>query len=164
MKNIFRCIIEIFLAVLIMVFSYPLFKAKDVKAYEEEISNFSNIKTEIYVGDDFNTFYDLESKDNIEKKDTLFINNYKNKNDSFKLILKLDNASDNLINNLYLLKNDNVFNLKDILVKEDSNSAYCLIDNVDLDPYEKESYNIRLLINDEYLDNNEGIDYSFIKQ
>ena len=164
MKYIIRYVVEICLALSVILISYPIWKARDVKAYEKEIEEYQNISTEVYVDDNFNHIFLLSDKEKINDDKALHLNNYRDKKDNFQLILVLNNIDDNLMNNLYLLKRDDVINLNDVLVKKESNGYYFLVDNVELDSYEKLEYNLHLMVNDGISLNLDKIDYNFIKQ
>ena len=162
MKSIIRCFGEIFVAVLIIIGSFPIFKAQEVEAYES-VAKRKYEEVEILVEDDFNY---LSYVDNTEEvTPVVFLNNVENKPKSFKLVLVLDNISEDLMNNLFIKNTQELINLKELYLKKDGNAYYFLIDNVSLKEYEKTSYNLKLMLNEQYgMENIEGFNYKFIEQ
>ncbi len=165
MKSIVRCVIEICLAVLIIVVSYPIWKSLNVEAYEKSIKDYNNGDTNISVDEEFGQLVYLQYADNIEETPVVFLNNYKNSKENFKLVLVLNEISEELANNLYLLAKGKTIPLNEMLMKRDNDSYYYFIKDVQLNKYEKESYDFRLLLDDDFnIDNYQSFNYNFIKE
>jgi len=161
MKRKIRYISEIIFAVFLIFISYFAWDRIDVAAYEKYITQFNYDDIVIEVENEFENLTYLSEEDSID--DTiLLVNNYQDKKYNFDLFLELSSINDEVVNNLYLQVNDNIYSLNDIFVKTENNCYMFLISNLNLNAYEKKNVNLKLLVDDNYDFNDfQGFTYNF---
>lgn len=148
MKKI-RYVSEILLALVLIVISYFAWDRVDVLAYEKYITQYNVEDIDVFLDHEFEYLVYVSDKESVNAS-ILNVNNYQNKVYDAKVFLELEGVSTEIIDNLLLVIDDNQYCLNDIFAYKSGNKFYFLIANVSLDEYEKESYNLKLLVNDNY--------------
>ena len=149
MKSVVRYISEIIFAIVLIFVSYFVWDRIDVNAYENEISKYNLNDIGIEVDNDFSEIVYL-SEENVVEDSILYVNNYQNKIYSTNIFLVLNGFDINNLDSFYLSINDEIYSLNDIFVSNKDNSFYFLIDNLNLNKYEKTSYTLKLLVDDNF--------------
>lgn len=148
MKKV-RCISEIILALILIFVSYFAWDRIDVEAYEKSITQYNENHIVLEIEHKFDTLAFLRDKDSVENT-VVFVNNYQNKVYNFDLLLELNGIDENIMNNLFLSVDDEIYSLNDILIDKNLDTYTFLIKNVCLSNYEKEDYKVKLLIDDSF--------------
>lgn len=164
MKMVIKYISEIVFSVFLIFISYFVWDRIDVEAYERYITQFNSNDIIIDMENDFDDLGYL-SDEKIKENAILHINNYQNKKFNTDILMVLSGANEKMLDDLYLIVNGENKKLTDIYVSTKDDNDYFLVSNINLDEYEKVSYELNLLIDDKY-DFNEwtSFSYNFIEE
>lgn len=164
MINKVRYITEMIFAIGLIFVSYFAWDRIDVEAYEKLItqyslddialsvdSNFSNL---VYESENVNTEYSI-----------LSVNNYQNREYNANILLEIEGANKDIIDHLMLWVDNECYNLNEIYKYNKDDKYYFLITNVNLNEYEKKNYNLKLLVSDNFVYNdNLSFSYNIIEE
>ena len=164
MKRKVRYISEIFLAIFLIFISYFVWNRIDVNAYEKYINQFDSNNIVLEMDSEISSIEYMSNSDNI-KGSKLMVNNYQNKVFNADILLELTGVSEETINNLIISIDGEKYWLKDIYMSNNDNISYFLIRNIELLEYEKESIDLKLLVDDNYeFQEYEEISYALSKK
>lgn len=149
MKRMFRYVSEITLAIVLIFISYFAWDRIDVEAYEKIITQYKLEDVSIAIDDEFSQLAYLSDATNV-KSSILSVNNYQDREYNTNIFLELNGVNKDIIDNLFLIVDNNQYNLNDIYSYTEDNKYYFLITNVDLSEYEKKIFNLKLLVHDDY--------------
>jgi len=161
MKRKVRYISEIIFAIFLIFVSYFAWDRIDVEAYEKYITQYNYDNLVIEVENEFDTLTYLSDEETINDT-VVLVNNYQDKVYSCELLLELSGINEDIMNNLYLEINDQIYLLSDIYISQNIDIYSFLITTLNLDKYEKKNVNLKLLVNDDYIFSDlSGFSYNF---
>lgn len=164
MKKVVRYISEIIMAVVLIFISYFVWDRIDVEAYEKFITQYTLDDIAVTIDDSFSILSYVSDENNAEGS-LLSVNNYQNKEYNANVMLELNGINQEVIDNLILTVDNKRYNLNDIFCYKKSDKQYFLITNVNLDEYEKQSFNLKLLVNDSYeFSNVSNFSYNIVEE
>ena len=164
MKRKFRYIAEIILSFMLIFVSYFAWDRIDVEAYEKYITQYTLEDIAVTLDSDFCNLAYISDEYNVNSS-ILSVNNYQNRVYTADILLELTGVDEDTINNLILVVDNVHYSLNDIQCFEDNNKYYFLIIKVELDEYEKENYNLKLLVEDSYkFSDDVNFSYNIIKE
>lgn len=150
MKKVVRYVSEITIAVVLIFISYFIWDRIDVEAYERFITQYTLDDIAISIEDNFSMLAYVSDENNVASS-ILSVNNYQNREYNANVMLELNGINQEVVDNLILTIDNKQYNLNEIFSYKKSDKYYFLITNVNLDEYEKKSFNLKLLVNDGYV-------------
>lgn len=164
MKRIIKYVSEITLAIILMFISYFAWDRIDVEAYEKMITQYTLEDIAISIDGNFNQLEYMSNENGINSS-VLSVNNYQDRKYNANIFLELNGVNKNVVDNLILVVDNNQYNLKDIYSYTENSKHYFLISNITLVEYEKKTFNLKLLVNDNFEINEEtAFSYNIIEE
>lgn len=159
-KEFFLITLEICFAIFIIIFGYAIWDNFDQSEYNtaKYYDNINEFELYIEDNDSYITLIDEEKQSEPTK---LYLHNISDKNNNTKLSFKINKDNKYLKNNAIINIDNNYYELNNLEFIEDDCSYYFIIDDIDFEGYETKEYSIKILLKNNY-SNNESINYEFV--
>ncbi len=157
-KEITNIIIHLVLVIILTIISYCVWNSNGLQNILKNSKSFVNNQDVIFTNEKINNIITNDINNTITHN--IKINNTKDQNRKYKIILIVNKVSTMNLDDLYIIYDKKEFKLNN-LQKEDDYNYYYQIQTIKLKPYEKKQLQLQIFLNKHYTQNvNKSLNYN----